>query len=54
MAKEKEKQCNVVLTMPQEVKDAARVRSIEVKGDYRSLSEYVRDLIAYDIKNKIL
>ena len=54
MEKEKKAQHNVVLTMPKAVTKIARQRSIEVYDDYRSLSNYIRDLIAYDAKHKIL
>ena len=52
--KQKVNSPNVVLTMPEGEKKAARERSIEVFEDYRSLSKYVRELIAYDVKHKIL
>ncbi len=54
MEKEKKAQPNVVLTMPEAEKKIARQRSIEIYDDYRSLSKYIRDLIAYDAKHKIL
>jgi len=54
MENKKKAQPNVVLTMPEEIKGSARIRSIEVYGDYRSLSKYFRDLVAYDVKHKIL
>tara|TARA_R110000803_G_scaffold210568_1_gene282708 strand:+ start:19540 stop:19707 length:168 start_codon:yes stop_codon:yes gene_type:complete len=52
--KQKVNSPNVVLTMPEDEKRLARERSIEVFDDYRSLSKYVRALISYDVKNKIL
>lgn len=54
MEKEKKAQPNVVLTMPKEIKVLARKRSIEIYGDYRSLSQYIRDLVEKDAKDKIL
>ena len=54
MKKEKKSQPNVVLTMPNEIKILARKRSIEIYGDYRSLSQYIRDLVEKDAKYKIL
>lgn len=52
MEKEKKAQPNVVLTMPKEIKVLARKRSIEIYGDYRSLSQYIRDLVEKDAKDK--
>ena len=54
MEKEKKHQPNVVLTMPEAEKKIARQRSIEIYDDYRSLSKYIRDLIAYDAEHKVL
>ena len=55
MSKNSEKENpNVVLSISKKEKEAARIRSIEVYNDYRSLSKYVRELIAYDVHHKIL